>query len=120
MNQNQQIIYDFIERTFSTDSFDRIQEFNLMSHKYGQQIYNNFADYDDFMQHQLYCINNLDDNEVDQILVICSMIENNKICLCDEETCAEFTANTIYWQRCFDNYGNLDPSKNTFTIMNPR
>jgi hypothetical protein len=111
MNKNKKYIYDFIEKTFSTYTFDRME-------RYQSDI--NFVDYDDFMEHQLNSIIKLNDNKAKQIADLCSMIGNDEICLCDEESCVEFTAYTIYWQRVFDENDNIDEIESKLTIMNPR
>ena len=117
---NKHYIYDFIKRTFSIYTFDRIQEMGLMTHSHNGEVYDNFTDYDDFIQHQFNCIMNLNNIKAKQIYDLCCMIENNELQLCDEESCAEFTANTIYWQRDFDNNGKINLNKSKLTIMNPR
>ena len=111
MNKSKKQIYDFIKKTFSTYTFDRMEN-------YQRDI--NFLDYDDFMEHQFKTINNLDDNKAKQIADLCSMIGNDEICLCDEESCVEFTAYTIYWQRVLDDDGNIDQIESKLVIMNPR
>jgi len=111
MNQDKKYVCDFIRKTLTTYTFDRMRD---------HQSDNNFLDYNDFMEYQFKCVINLDDNKSNQIAYLCSMIKNDEICLCDEESCIEFTAYTIYWQRVFDEDGNVDKNKSKLTIMNPR
>ncbi len=120
MDKNKKFIFNFIKNTFQKYTFERIQDSGLMTHNFKNEEVNNFEDFKDFMQHQYDCISKLDDNKATIIVNICQMIQNKEIKLCDEQSCAEFTANTIYWQRGFNRNGQIDESKHKFTIMNPR
>lgn len=55
--------------------------------------------YKDFMIWNIRCINELGEEDWLWLLKLCQKIENKRICLQDDESCATFTAHAIYFDK---------------------
>jgi hypothetical protein len=65
--------------------------------------------YEEFINWNIKCINELSNKETIWLLNLCNNIQNNKINLVDLESCCSFEASNFY----FDNHKNI-------CIVNPR
>lgn len=97
----------FFLKTFEKYAFNRMVNFKNSIKEFN---YNNTEEYfQEFLQYNLQCIEELDQNDANCYAKLCKNIAEKKIKLCDEESCVEFRAYTFYF-----NF-NKD-----FVVMNPR
>ena len=57
----------------------------------------NFSDYQEFLEFNVQCINELTDDDKKWLLTLCKKLKSNMIHLVDTEHCAEFDADTFYF-----------------------
>jgi len=105
VSANHKYLFDFIKKTFTEDSFDRMFE-----------IKQNDGDddechksYQEFVDHNFECVNKLSLSDVSLYVNLCKKISKDNILLVDEESFIEFDAGTVY----FNIHGK-------FVIMNYR
>lgn len=80
-------LYDYI---ISEYTFERIIDYN--------DDYKNTT-YEEFLNFNKECINLLSHNEKEWLTTLCNKINNNQICLVDEESCVEWEAYCFYYNK---------------------
>ncbi len=91
---------DFVEYGENIESMIQIFN-NIASQSTFERMkclgYNEFNNYNDFYSHSINCINEMTDSDKVWFNVLCNKINERKINLVDEESCAEFTAYCFYF-----------------------
>ena len=94
--QHRDAMYNFIIRNFSQYGFDRAQNFD-------NEIGKDFRSYQEFAQHQLNVVNNLDLNSLTFIQQIQSLIEAGNLGILEEESETTTNSDGFY----FDSKGKI-------------
>jgi hypothetical protein len=83
-------IIDYILSNFSTDEYERMTDYN---EEHG------FKNYNHFVKHNIKCVKELSNSDLEFLSVLIDKIKNNEIMQCDEENFVEWESYTLYFNK---------------------